>query len=154
NKSSRIHAAREIMVQLARHELPQLAQTAENPVHIILTTMRDLVQLIAIAHHVKITDDPTYIEKARLLLKDAVDLSDCNELPTPGRDTQFELFANACWSAAGTIARLGSPPAPDLLITTALDQFGAEAKRIKSVKSLKKRAKQANKQLRFCPSGG
>jgi hypothetical protein len=52
------------------------------------------------------------------------------------------------------MAKLGSPPAPDLLITTALGQFGAEAKRIKSVKLLKVRAKEANKQLRFLPSGG
>jgi hypothetical protein len=85
NKSCRLNAARDIMVQLDRHELPPLARAAEDPVRIILATLRDVIQWTAIALHAKITDDPIYTEKARLLLKDAVDVSDRNELPTPGR---------------------------------------------------------------------
>jgi hypothetical protein len=146
--------ARDVIGKLARHEMPSETQLGSNAPRTILTIMRDVVQWSAIAHHWPNSDDPIYREKSIRLLKDAVSPPEVNSIPTPGRDIQFELFANACWNAAGTLTRLASPPAPDLLITTHPWFFGAEAKRIRGMNQVKIRAKEANKQLKYCPAGG
>jgi hypothetical protein len=154
DRNSRLYKARDVIGKLARHEMPSETQLGSNAPRTILTIMRDVVQWSAIAHHWPNSDDPIYREKSIRLLKDAVSPPKVNSIPTPGRDIQFELFANACWNAAGTLTRLASPPAPDLLITTHPWFFGAEAKRIRGMNQVKIRAKEANKQLKYCPAGG
>jgi len=154
NNNCRILKSRELLKSLIRQESHKMAKSEHELLRMILASYKDVIQWSAIARYCKSSADKLYVDKSLLLLKDAVSPAYDNQLPTPGRDVQFELFANACWNAAGATACLAGPPAPDLLINTFMGQFGAEAKRIKSVKQLKSRAREAGKQLRHCPEGG
>ncbi len=93
----------------------------------------DVIQLHAIANYCSLTSDADYKSKAMLLLKDSLEPISSMQRHTPGRDTQFELFANACWSATGVDVALGSP-SPDIIVRTSLGEFGIEVKRTKNAK--------------------
>lgn len=73
---------------------------------------------------------------------------------TPGRDRQFELFIAAIAYRAGfDIAHLGEGQ-PDWLLSTKLRQWTVEAKRVKSVRALRKHTKKAAKQIARSNVGG
>lgn len=73
---------------------------------------------------------------------------------TLGRDRQFELFIAAIAYRAGfKIAHLGEGQ-PDWVISTDLRQWTVEAKRVKSVRALRKHTKKAAKQIAGSNVGG
>ena len=98
--------------------------------------------------------NPLFQEKARLLIKDAAIPEPTGTKPSPGRDTQFELFVVACWSLAGIQCELREPPGPDFKLTLGGVEVGLEAKRVKSIDSLPRRFAKAEDQLSNMENGG
>ncbi|MCP3963404.1 MAG: hypothetical protein GY719_36675 [bacterium] len=116
---------------------------------------QELFQLNAIASRVPVDDrDAQFLEKARLLLSDRAVPDEPIERPTPGRDTQFELFMLASLRSAGIASHLAEPPNPDIVIETTAGNFGIEAKRLRSHRKLKQRARHGNKQIKRVADGG